>query len=100
MANYLNTENRECKHDAGVFKPVINRNRCEGKEDCVTACPFNVFLVGTLPSDQRKDLSIIGKIKGFAHGWQQAFVIHPDACHACGHCITACPENAITLVRA
>jgi 4Fe-4S ferredoxin len=26
-------------------------------------------------------------------------VIKPDACHACGLCVTACPEKAITLIR-
>ena len=30
---------------------------------------------------------------------RQAFVERPDACHACGLCVPACPEKAITLVR-
>ncbi|HSB96101.1 MAG TPA: ferredoxin family protein [Spongiibacteraceae bacterium] len=90
----------ECKHEAGQFKPVINRNRCEGKEDCITACPYDVFTMGTLPPEQRADLTLIGKIKGFAHKWQQAFATNADACRACGFCVSACPEKAITLIRA
>lgn len=89
----------QCKQQAGKFQPVINRNRCEGKGDCVEVCPFTVFEVVTLPKNQRSGLSIIGMIKGFAHQWQQAQVINPSACEACGLCVKACPEHAITLIR-
>ncbi len=88
-----------CKQDPGVFIPVIDRNRCEGKADCVPVCPYSVFVVGTLPKDQRKGLSVIGKLKGTAHNWQQALLVHPDQCRACGLCVKACPEHAITLAR-
>lgn len=42
-----------------------------------------------------------GKLKGFAHGWKQALIADADAdaCEACGRCVTACPEKAITLAR-
>ena len=91
--------NPVCKADAGKFVPVINRNRCEGKADCERLCPYNVFQVATLPTDQRSDLSIMGKLKGFGHRWQQALLVNADACHACGLCVAACPEQAITLSR-
>lgn len=93
-------ETKDCKQDAGVFIPVIDRNRCEGKADCVPVCPYSVFAVGTLPKDQRKGLSIIGNLKGFAHQWQQALLVNPESCRACGLCVKACPEHAITLARA
>ena len=32
----------ECK-EAGRLVPVIDRHRCEGKEDCVRVCPYHVF---------------------------------------------------------
>jgi 4Fe-4S ferredoxin len=90
----------ECKHDAGVFLPVIDRNRCEAKKDCVAVCPYDVFTIATVPPELRRGLSLRGKLKGYAHGWQQAFASNADACHACGLCVAACPEKAITLARA
>ena len=39
---------RSCNDVSGRVAPVVDRNRCEGKEDCVRVCPFNVFEIGTL----------------------------------------------------
>ena len=83
----------------GRFMPHIDRNRCEGKGECLAVCPFNVFSLGQLPPEDRKALSLFGKLRGMAHGWEQAFTPNADACEACGHCVRACPERAITLVR-
>lgn len=95
MAN----QDRDCKHEAGKFKPVIDRNRCEGKEDCVAVCPYQVFTMGTLQAEDRRHLTLGGKLKGFVHRWHQAFATNAKECHACGLCVTACPEKAITLAR-
>jgi NAD-dependent dihydropyrimidine dehydrogenase PreA subunit len=89
----------DCKQEPGRFQPVIDRNRCEGKAECVAVCPYGVFAMGTLPREDRAGLSLRGKLKGFAHRWQQAFATNADACHACGRCVSACPEKAITLTR-
>ena len=91
--------NETCKQQPGVMIPVINRNKCEGKADCVTVCPMAVFAVQTLPEEQRKNLNLIGKLKGRVHKWQQAFLVLPDACEGCGLCVRSCPESAITLTR-
>jgi 4Fe-4S ferredoxin len=88
-----------CSQPAGVIVPVIDRNRCEGKAACVAVCPTGVFVVGVLPQTERVGLSWRGRLKGFAHGWKQALIADPDACAACGRCVTACPEQAITLTR-
>ena len=96
---YLLADPTECKHDAGTFVPVIDRNRCEGKGDCVRVCPVGVFRVEYLPKEMRASLSIKGMVKGFAHRWQQAMLVNAGACEACGLCIEACPESAIKLVR-
>lgn len=89
----------ECKQGPGVFRPVVDRNSCEGKGDCVRVCPAGVFLVDTLPKEMRVGLSMRGKLKGFAHGWRQALLDKPTSCEACGLCVSACPEKAITLER-
>lgn len=91
--------NPECGPAPGVFRPVIDRNRCEGRAACVAVCPYQVFSLGKLAPEQRRGLSLRGKLKGFAHGWKQAFTPNVDACHACGLCVGACPEQAITLAR-
>ena len=89
----------DCKQPAGALVPVIDRKRCEGKAECVRVCPTHVFAVGTLPRAERRNLDFAARIKGFVHGWQQALLIDPDACEACGKCVAACPEQAITLAR-
>jgi NAD-dependent dihydropyrimidine dehydrogenase PreA subunit len=89
----------ECKQAPGVFAPIIDRNRCEGKADCVRVCPTKVFVIGTLPKSARPGLSLKGKIKGVAHRWQQALLMNAERCEACGLCVSACPEQAITLAR-
>jgi 4Fe-4S ferredoxin len=88
----------DCK-EAGVLAPAIDRNRCEGKEDCVRVCPYHVFEMGVLSVDERRGLSILGRLKGWAHGYRQSFAAHADQCHSCGQCVSACPEKAIQLVR-
>lgn len=88
----------DCK-DVGVLVPVIDRNKCEGKADCVRVCPYDVFEIGTLDAEQRRALSFGGRVKGFFHRYRQAFAVKADACHACGECVKACPEHAITLAR-
>ena len=87
----------DCRGEAGKVAPVIDMNRCEAKEDCVRVCPYDVFEMRDLSKQDRRQLSWIGWIKAYAHGNRQAFVVQPDACHACNLCVSACPENAIQL---
>lgn len=89
------TEN--CQDTAGRVAPVVDRNRCEGKAECVRVCPYYVFEIGTLSAEQRRSLSFMGKLKAWVHGGQQTFVVQPLACHACKLCVDVCPENALTL---
>lgn len=86
----------ECK-EPGRLVPVIDASRCEGKEDCVRVCPYHVFTVRKLTAEERQRLGLLARFKVFVHGGKQAFVTQPADCHACGLCVTACPEKAIKL---
>ncbi|MDB4960000.1 MAG: Ferredoxin [Myxococcales bacterium] len=89
-----------CKQDHGVFKPVIDRGRCEGKAKCVEVCPYDVFDVRRMDDADFAALSLLQKVKSVAHRRKTAYTPRADACHACGLCVKACPEDAIRLVRA
>jgi NAD-dependent dihydropyrimidine dehydrogenase PreA subunit len=66
----------------------------------VTQGPSGSFEVRKLTANEKSGFSLIGRLKLAAHRGRQAFVVNPDACHACGLCATACPEKAIKLVAA
>ena len=87
----------ECRGEPGKVAPVVDRNRCEAKQDCVRVCPYDVFEIRALDAADRASLSLIGRLKAWAHGNEQAFVVRPDDCHACQLCIEACPEDALRL---
>jgi NAD-dependent dihydropyrimidine dehydrogenase PreA subunit len=82
---------------AGKVAPVIDRNLCEGKAECVRVCPFGVFRIEVLSGPQRSALRWRGRLKAWAHGGRQAMVVNAGDCHACRLCVAACPEEAITL---
>ncbi len=89
----------DCKHPAGTFVPVIARGKCEGKEDCVEVCPYDVFTVGRISDEDFAALGFFEKLKSRVHGRKTAYTPNAAACQACGKCVTACPEKAITLRR-
>jgi len=78
--------------------PVIDRSRCEGKAPCVEVCPYKVFEIRSLEASDKAALAPMSRFKAWVHGNKQAYVVQPDACHACGLCVPACPEKAIRLV--
>jgi 4Fe-4S ferredoxin len=86
-----------CEGAPGKVAPVVDRNRCEGKEDCIRVCPCSVFEIGTLSKAEKSGLSLVGRVKSWAHGGKQAFVVNPGECHVCKLCIEACPEDALKL---
>ena len=92
--------NEICEPVSGRMVPHIDRNRCEGKADCVRVCPFELFTIIKLTPTQRAELPLPSRLRAAVHRNRQATVKSPEDCHACGKCVTACPENAITLVPA
>jgi NAD-dependent dihydropyrimidine dehydrogenase PreA subunit len=89
----------DCKQPALTVTPAIDRSRCEGKEDCVRVCPYDVFEIRVLTRDERRAIPFVSRLKLAIHGNRQAFAVRGDQCHACGLCVRACPEKAIRLVR-
>jgi len=92
--------NATCKAEPGAFRPLVNRGRCEGKAACAAVCPYNVFEVGIIDEAEYRALPMFERFKVWAHGKKTAYTPNADACRACGLCVAACPENAISLVRA
>jgi len=93
------TDSSKCQPaaSAGQLKPVIDRNRCEGKAECVRVCPYKVFEIAKIGEQEKSRLSLRGRFKSWAHGGKQAFAVRADQCRACRLCVDACPENAIEL---
>lgn len=89
----------ECKQAPGVYLPVVDRNKCEGKRDCVAACPHDVFEVRQIDDGDFAALSFLGKLKSRVHGKVTAYTPKAPDCRACGLCVSACPEKAIKLAR-
>ena len=88
-----------CKQAPGVIAPVVNFKRCEGKADCAVVCPENVFEIRRIDTADYERLAPLQKFKLRVHGMKVAYTPNADACQACGLCVTACPERAITLAR-
>jgi len=88
-----------CKQEPGVFFPVVDLKRCEGKGDCERVCPEAVFEVRRIDDENYRRLSVLNRFKLQVHGLKVAYTPNADACRSCGLCVTACPEHAITLAR-
>lgn len=88
-----------CGAEPGRWLPRVDHGRCEGKKDCVEVCPYDVFEVRRIDDADFAALGVLGKLKSIAHGRQTAYTPGADRCRACGLCVVACPEKAITLRR-
>jgi NAD-dependent dihydropyrimidine dehydrogenase PreA subunit len=90
----------DCKAEPGTWRPVVDHGRCEAKRDCVDVCPYDVFEVRRIDDADYAALGVFARLKVFAHRKRTAYAPRAASCQACGLCVVACPEDAITLVRA
>ena len=88
-----------CKQEPGAIVPVVDLKACEGKGDCVRVCPVDVFRVERVLDADYRSLDMLHRFKLRVHGMKVAYTPNADACQACGLCVAACPEHAITLGR-
>jgi 4Fe-4S ferredoxin len=95
----MSAQDSQCKQPPGVMKPIVDFKRCEGKGDCVRVCPENVFAMARIEDKDYRKLGLLNRFKLQVHGMQVAYTPNVDACRSCGLCVSACPENAITLRR-
>lgn len=90
---------KPCPTEPGKFAPIVLRDRCEGKAECVAVCPYGVFEVRRMDDADFNALGFFARLKSRAHGKKTAYTPKAEACHACGLCVTACPEKAIQLQK-
>ena len=88
----------ECRAAPLAYEPRVDRARCEGKAECVAVCPYAVFDVRRIDDADFRALSWLARLKSLAHKRQTAYTPRAADCRACGLCVVACPEKAITLV--
>ena len=60
-----------------MWEIIVDKNKCSGDEECVNACPAQVF--------EMQD----GK----------AEPVNSDECLGCETCVEVCPESAITVTE-
>lgn len=96
MSKIVNLET-DYKLKPGTIIPVINRNRCEGKAECLEVCPYNVFELRLLTQTEKERLSRVGRFKLRVHRGKQAFPTRGDLCQGCSYFVKNCPEKDITL---
>ena len=65
----------------------------------MVVCPNDVFEIRRINDDDFSRLPPLAKLRVLAHRRRTAYTPNADACRACGLCVVACPEEAITLVR-
>lgn len=97
-ANDPQRPGEECKAPPGLWRPVVDRQRCEGKADCLEVCPYDVFAIGPIDEAEYAEMPALVRFKLWVHGKKTAHTPNAKDCRACGLCVVACPERAITLV--
>ena len=79
----MSADTASCTQPAGIVAPVVDTGRCEGKEDCVRVCPYDVFEVRRLTGEERRGLTLLNRFKVWARGGKQAFVVNAISAIPC-----------------
>ena len=76
----------------GGYRVVVDPGRCENKQECLDVCPTDVF-------DMVKPRvgNLLLRLKIRVHGGLVAEGTRESQCIGCMACVSACPENAITV---
>ena len=96
-ATDANRTGEHCAEPLGEWMPVVDHSRCEAHEDCVVACPYDVLELKPIEAADWSALGLRGKIRLLAQGRLSAYATGVERCRACGLCVQACPEQAISL---
>lgn len=88
---------QKCLAPPRSWVPIVDINKCEGKVECVAVCPYSVFELGTLTDAEYSNLTFVRKMKARRHDRKVSRTPKADACRACGLCVVACPEDAVSL---
>ena len=78
-------------HERITYRITIDASKCNGCNNCTTACPVNAKLVKRKDSDTGEDARVIAIKNGVA------VVINPFRCDGCGTCMIVCPEDCIDI---
>ena len=97
-ASHPDRQGERCNAVPGQWTPVVDHGRCEGKRDCIVVCPNDVFEVRRIDDVDYDALGLLARFKVTMHSRQTAYAAKAEDCRACGLCVVACPESAITLI--
>ena len=97
-AHHPDRPGERCNAAPKSWTPIVDHGRCEAKRDCVVVCPNDVFEVRRIDDVDFARLGVVAKFRVRAHSRLTAYTPNADECRACGLCVVACPEHAITLV--